>query len=83
MSTLCSLRDLPGGGDLDRLHNEQDTTVQVILAHAINDLLEKHGRGRPASEAPLPRGGAAQQAYAAAEQAAQASPRPSRDSKKS
>ena len=45
---------------------EQDTTVQSLLARAINDLLEKNGRGRPASEEPLPRGGAAQLAYAEA-----------------
>ena len=45
---------------LKNLALEQDTTMQTLLARAINDLLEKHGRGRPASEAPLPRGGAAQ-----------------------
>ncbi len=49
---------------------EQDTTVQTLLARAINDLLEKHGHGRPASEAPLPRGGAPQLARAEAERAA-------------
>ncbi len=34
----------------------EDTTVQVLIATAINDLLEKRGFGRPASEAMLPRG---------------------------
>ncbi len=48
---------------------EQDTTVQGLLARAINDFLEKHGRGRPASEEPLPRGGAAQLARADAARA--------------
>ncbi|CAH2603443.1 conserved protein of unknown function [Rhodovastum atsumiense] len=37
----------------------QDTTVQALLARAINDLLEHHGHGRPADEAVRPRGGAA------------------------
>jgi hypothetical protein len=55
---------------LKRLALEQDTTMQTLLARAINDLLEKHGRGRPASEAPLPRGGAAQLARAEATRAA-------------
>jgi hypothetical protein len=51
---------------------EQDTTVQALLARAINDLLERNGKGRPASEAPLPRGGAAQLARAEAARAAAA-----------
>ena len=42
---------------LKELALQQDTTVQALLARAINDLLEKHGRPRLASEALLPRGG--------------------------
>jgi hypothetical protein len=38
---------------------ELDTTVQSLLAIALNDKLEKHGRGRPADENPPARGGAA------------------------
>jgi hypothetical protein len=37
---------------------ELDTTMQGLMALAFNDLLEKHGRGRPADETVLPRGGA-------------------------
>lgn len=38
---------------------QQGTTVQALMGRAFNDLLERHGFGRPASEAPLPRGAAA------------------------
>lgn len=69
--------DAPVARALKGLAVEQDTTVQLLLARAINDLLERHGRGRPASEQPLPRGGAAQLAYAqAAKEAAAAAPPP-------
>ena len=37
----------------------QGTTVQALIGRALNDLLEKHGFGRPASEQALPRGAAA------------------------
>lgn len=37
---------------------ELDTTMQGLMALAFNDLLEKHGRGRPADETVMPRGGA-------------------------
>ena len=47
---------------LKRLAVDRETTVQSLLAQAINDLLEKHGYARLASERPLPRGGAAQRA---------------------
>jgi hypothetical protein len=55
---------------------EQDTTVQSLLARAINDFLEKNGYGRPASETPLPRGGAAHLAPRLAAQSAPAAPAP-------
>ncbi len=38
---------------------QQGTTVQALIGRALNDLLERHGMGRPASEAVLPRGAAA------------------------
>jgi hypothetical protein len=47
---------------LKRLALDRETTVQSLLAQAINDLLEKHGQSRLANEQPLPRGGAAQRA---------------------
>ncbi len=54
---------------LKRVALEQDTTVQLLLARAINDLLERHGEGRPASETPPLRGGAALNALAEASKA--------------
>ncbi|HXZ03046.1 MAG TPA: ribbon-helix-helix domain-containing protein [Stellaceae bacterium] len=45
---------------LKRLAVDRETTVQSLLAQAINDLFEKHGYARLANEQPLPRGGAAQ-----------------------
>lgn len=45
---------------LKRLAIDRETTVQSLLAQAINDLFEKHGYSRLANEQPLPRGGAAQ-----------------------
>jgi hypothetical protein len=48
---------------LKALALERDTTVQVLLAQAINDLFEKHGKQRLASEKTPPRGGAAHLAY--------------------
>jgi hypothetical protein len=44
---------------LRTLAAELDTTVQSVMARAFNDFLEKYGRGRPADETPLARGGAA------------------------
>lgn len=38
---------------------QKDTTVQVILAQAINDFFQKNGLERLADEKPLPRGAAA------------------------
>ena len=38
---------------------QKDTTVQVILAQALNDFFEKNGVERLADEKPLPRGAAA------------------------
>jgi hypothetical protein len=38
---------------------QEDTTVQLLLAKAINDLTEKKGLGRLADETPQPRGLAA------------------------
>jgi hypothetical protein len=38
----------------------EGTTVQALIGRALNDLLERSGHGRPASETVLPRGGAAQ-----------------------
>jgi hypothetical protein len=35
---------------------EQDLTVQALLARALNDLFEKHGKGRPADESQAARG---------------------------
>jgi hypothetical protein len=46
--------------ELKKMAAEHDTTLQCLLATAINDLLEKHGKERIANEEPLPRGGAAQ-----------------------
>lgn len=40
---------------------ELDVTVQSLLARAVNDMLEKYGRGRPADEISPARGGAAHQ----------------------
>jgi hypothetical protein len=45
--------------DLKALALQDGTTVQALIGRALNDLLERAGRGRPASEAVLPRGGAA------------------------
>ena len=45
--------------ELKKLAAENDVTLQMLLAVAINDLFERHGRSRLADEAPLPRGGAA------------------------
>ena len=42
----------------------QGTTVQALIGQALNNLLEPHGLGRPASEVVLPRGGAAQRVHA-------------------
>lgn len=44
---------------LKTLALQQGTTVQALIGRALNDLLERAGHGRPASEAVLPRGGAA------------------------
>lgn len=44
---------------LRRLAVERDTTLQGLLAEAINDLLVKYGGSRVADENPRPRGGAA------------------------
>ena len=41
---------------------ELDTTSQSLLAKAINNMLEEHGRKRMADEKPLARGAAAHQA---------------------
>jgi hypothetical protein len=38
----------------------EGTTVQALIGKALNDLLERSGHGRPASETVRPRGGAAQ-----------------------
>ncbi|WP_298283218.1 ribbon-helix-helix domain-containing protein [Acidocella sp.] len=38
---------------------QKDTTVQVILAQALNDFFQKNGLERLADEQPLPRGAAA------------------------
>ena len=46
--------------ELKKMAAEQDTTLQCLLAIAINDLFEKHGKDRIANEEALPRGGAAQ-----------------------
>ncbi len=35
---------------------QKSTTVQLLLARAINDFLEKNNLGRLADETPLPRG---------------------------
>ncbi len=47
--------------ELKKLAVEKDVTLQALLAIAINDLFERHGRSRLADESPLPRGGAAHQ----------------------
>ena len=44
---------------LKQLALDLDTTVQIILASALNDKLEKHGLKRLADETMPPRGGAA------------------------
>ena len=44
---------------LKTLALQEGTTVQALIGRALNDLLEKHRLGRPASETVLPRGGAA------------------------
>lgn len=54
---------------LKTLAAANDTTLQMLLTRAINDLLEKEGLPRLASEDVLPRGGAAQAAYARAAKA--------------
>jgi hypothetical protein len=36
---------------------DEETTVQALIGRALNDLLERSGFGRPASEKVLPRGG--------------------------
>jgi len=38
---------------------QQDITVQVLLAQALNDYFQKNGLERLADETPLPRGAAA------------------------
>lgn len=48
------------GRSLKMLALQEGTTVQALLGKALNDLLERAGLGRPASETVLPRGGAAQ-----------------------
>jgi hypothetical protein len=45
---------------LKMLALQEGTTVQALIGKAFNDLLERAGLGRPASETVLPRGGAAQ-----------------------
>jgi hypothetical protein len=40
---------------------QKDTTVQVVLAQALNDYFQKNGLERLADEQPLPRGAAARQ----------------------
>ena len=45
---------------LKTLALQEGTTAQALIGRALNDLLEKHRLGRPASETVLPRGGAAQ-----------------------
>ena len=45
---------------LKSLALREGTTAQALIGRALNDLLEKHQLGRPASETVLPRGGAAQ-----------------------
>lgn len=47
---------------LKQLAMNRDTTIQCLMAEAINDLFEKNGLQRLADEAPRPRGGAAQRA---------------------
>jgi hypothetical protein len=41
------------------LSAQNDETVQVVLARALNDYFETNGLARIADETPLPRGGAA------------------------
>ena len=48
--------------ELKKLAVEKDVTLQTLLAVAINDLFERHGKNRLADESPLPRGGAAHHA---------------------
>lgn len=62
---------------LKRLALDLDTTLQALLAEAINDLFEKHRLPRIADEVPAPRGGAARRAAPTAARApgpARASP---------
>jgi hypothetical protein len=44
---------------LKMLALKQGTTVQALIGRALNDLLDRHGMGRPAGETVLPRGAAA------------------------
>ena len=44
---------------LKSLALKDNTTVQSLIGRALNDLLEQAGLGRPASQAVLPRAGAA------------------------
>ncbi len=44
---------------LKMLALKEGTTVQALIGRALNDRLESHGLGRPASETVLPRGAAA------------------------
>jgi hypothetical protein len=41
------------------LSAQNEETVQVVLARALNDYFEKNGLARIADEMPMPRGGAA------------------------
>jgi len=50
---------MPVRRELRALAVELDVTMQHLLCCALNDLFEKHGRGRLADEQMLPRGGAA------------------------
>ncbi len=49
--------------ELKMLAADKNTTLQCLLAIAINDFLERHGKPRIADESQLPRGGAAQKIY--------------------
>jgi hypothetical protein len=51
--------EMPVRKELRMLAMQLDVTLQHLLCHAINDLLEKHERKRMADEDMLPRGGAA------------------------
>ncbi|SFP79843.1 ribbon-helix-helix domain-containing protein [Sphingomonas rubra] len=52
---------------LKRLAAERDSTHQVLLAEALNDLFEKYDLKRVADEKQRPRGGAASKARRSAE----------------